>query len=215
MKRMSLLALGLASVLAMTVLLAGGASAKEAKKDLLTFKTAKGVLASGAKLKATSSNLIFVTSSGNLECSSNILEGEVKVNNAKKDTGPITAESSTGSETVEGKTGACKTTTVLGATLISTSHLPWEAVFTDKGQNEVKGKKVSFTATFGGGVKCTFEASKVKSSFGTSGPVVIKTTNQVFKAGKGSNGLCPKSGKLSGEFTTTSSGETIEAELTS
>ncbi len=215
MKRMSLLALGLVSVLAMTVLLAGGASAKEAKKDLVTFKTAKGVLPAGAKLKATSSNLIFVTSSGNLECSSNILEGEVAVNNAKKDKGPITAESSTGSETLEGKSGACKTTTPLGSTIISTSKLPWEAVFTDKGVSEVKGKKVTFTSLFASGVTCIFEASKVKSSFNTSGPVVIKTTNQVFKAGKGSNGLCPKSGKLSGEFTTTSSGETIEAELTS
>ena len=49
----------------------------------LTLKTAKGALATGATLKADSTNLVFVTSAGNLECSSNIIEGTAGTNNAK------------------------------------------------------------------------------------------------------------------------------------
>jgi hypothetical protein len=214
MKRISVVGLSIVALFAMSALLATSASAKEKPKKLLTMKTAKGPLAAGAALTASSSNLKFVTSAGNLECSSNIIEGEAKTNNATKDTGPIKGEKSTGSETVEGKSGACKTTTPLGATLISVNNLPWSDTFTDKGGNEVKGKKVSFTSTFAGGIVCIFEASKVKSSFTIGGPVKITTANQVFKASKASNGACPKEGKLSGEFSVTSGGETVESELT-
>lgn len=215
MKRINVVGLAIVALFAMSVVLAGTASAKEAAKKDLTLKTSEGPLAAKAPIKAESTNLVFVTSAGNLECTSNSIEGEVKTNNATKDEGPINAESSTGSEEVEGKKGACKTTTPLGATLISTSELPWEAIFTDKGVNEVKGKKVTFTSTFSGGTVCVFEASKVKSSFTIGGALKLKTENQVFKINKkSSSSLCPKEGKLTGEWTVTSGGKTVETELT-
>ena len=204
--------MGILVGVAVALTLSGIASAS--KPTLLTSKTAKGPLQPGQKLKAESTNLTFTTSAGNLECSTNIISGTVQTNNAKKDKGPITEESSTGSETVEGKSGACKTTTELGPTIITTSHLPWEAIFTDKGVNEVKGKKVSFTSHFGGGIECTFEASKVKSTFNIGGPTTITTSKQKFKLAKGSNVACPKEGTLSGTFSVTSEGEVVETELT-
>jgi hypothetical protein len=200
------------ALLALGAIFAAVASAT-AKPTLLTLKTAKGVLATGAALKAESSNLIFVTSAGNLECSSNVLTGTVKKNNETKDEGSVTEESSTGHET----NNECKTTTPLGPAEIKSSGFPWPTIFTDKGVAEVKGtKKVIFTSVFpSAGATCTFESSKVKASFTIGGPLKIKTTNQVFKINKKtSTSVCPKEGKLSGEFSLNSSGETIESELT-
>lgn len=185
------------------------------KASDLTAKTAKGALKAGQELKAESTNLTFVTSAGNLECTSNIIKGTVEVNGAKTDEGPVSSEVSTGGEELEGKKGACKTTTPLGPTIISVSNLPWQALFTYKGINEVKGKKVSFTSHFGGGIECVFEASKVKSSFNIGGPTTIKTESQKFKVNKkASNAVCPKEGTLSGTWAVTSEGEVVETELT-
>jgi len=192
-------------------LLSGVAGAKG--PTLLTLKTAKGELAIGAQVVAESSDLTFETSAGNLECTSNVLSGTLSKNNAKKDEGKIEKETSTGGE----PGGLCKTTTPLGPTEISTSNLPWLTVLSSKGIDEVKGKKVSFTSTFPneGGLKCTFEASKVKSTFTVGGPVVIHTVKQKFKANKKTSGAgCPKEGTLTGTFQGTSNGETVESELT-
>ena len=55
----------------------------------------------------------------------------------------------------------------------------------------------------------------MKSSFTIGGPVVIHTIKQKFKASKKlSNPQCPKEGTLTGDFTGTSNGETVESELT-
>jgi len=180
--------------------------------SLLTLKTAKGELAVGQEVVADSTNLVFETSSGNLECSSNILKGKLAKNNSKKDEGPIESESSTGNE----PGGLCKTTTPLGATEIKTSNLPWSTVLSSKGVDEVKGKKVSFTSVFpNSGATCVFEAAKVKSTFTPGGPVTIVTSKQKFKLNKkASTPVCPKEGTLSGTFTGTSNGETVESELT-
>ena len=142
-----------------------------------------------------------------------MIEGTVGNNDAKKDSGTVTAEKSSGGE----PGGLCKTTTPFGATEISVANLPWTDMFTSKGGNEVKGKKVSFTSTFpgAGGAKCTFEASKVKSSFTIGGPVQLLTSKQKFKASKKlSNPQCPKEGTLTGHWTVTSGGETVTSELT-
>ena len=176
----------------------------------LTLKTAKGPVASGQEIKATSTNLIFETSVGNLECTKNVIAGPAGTNGTKKDKGQITSEESTGTEP-EGK---CKTTTPLGATSIAVEHLPWEDIFTSKGVNEAKGKKITFVSSFSGGIKCTFEAAKVKSTFTIGGPVVIHTVKQKFKGNKkANNAACPKEGTLSGEWSVTSGGETVESEL--
>ena len=76
---------------------------------------------------------------------------------------------------------------------------------------------MSFTSTFpnAGGAKCTFEASKVKSTFTIGGPMVIHTVKQKFKTNKKISGAqCPKEGTLTGTFHGTSNGETVESELT-
>ena len=214
MKQIRTVGLWLAAMLAVGSALATGASAS----TVLIGRTAKGPLAKGAELKATSSNLKFVTSSGNLECSSNILTGTVTLNESAKDKGTITEESSTGKEAE----GDCKTTTVLGRAKIEAKGFPWPTEFTTKGANTVKGtKKVTFKSTFpeAGNIECIFESAKVSSKFtvgahGKPVPVELTTSNQVFKRSKeGSNAACPKEGKLSGTFSTTSGGEVVESEL--
>jgi hypothetical protein len=206
---MRIMGLSLVAMFAVAAVFAGAASAK----TVLTLKTAKGALAPGAELKAESSNLVFVTSSGNLECTSNILEGTVENNGAAKDKGSVTKESSTGEEAG----GLCKTTTGLGPASIESSGFPWPIEYTTKGTSSLKGsKKVTFTSTFpgAGGAKCTYEAAKVASTFNTSGVITQTTTNQVFKANKKtSNPACPKEGKLSGSFKLFSGDEAVEAEL--
>ena len=193
-----------------TGLLTGGVAGAKGPSTL-KLKTAKGELGVGAQVVAESSDLIFETSAGNLECTSNVLTGTLSKNNAKKDEGKIEKEVSTGGE----PGGLCKTTTPLGPTSITTSNLPWSTDLTTKGIDEVKGKKVSFVSTFPNeGIKCTFEASKVKSTFTIGGPVVIHTVKQKFKANKKTSGAgCPKEGTLSGTFQGTSGGETVESEL--
>jgi len=197
------------------VVLAVGVGSAVASSPVLTFKTAKGgPLKKGAQLRGFSSNLTFTTKLGNLECEENILIGTVEVNGAKKDHGPITEETSKGD--FEGIAGACKT--ALGPAAITALHLPWSEEFTSKGTNETKGKKIAFTSKFlagpAKGVECTFETATVKGTNNTSGPVVVKVAAQKFKENKKiSNAACPTEGTLSGEFTTTSEGETIEAEL--
>ncbi len=180
----------------------------------LTLKTAKGPLVKGQEVTGFSSNLIFTTEKGKLECSENTLIGTVETNGEAKDKGPITGEISEGAETEGKETKLCKTG--LGPAKIESKHLPWTIEFTSKGTIEVKGKKVTFKSTFPGlgGISCVFEASTVKATFNTSGPVIAKTTSQKFKANKKeSNEACPKEGTLSGEFAMTSDKETIEAEL--
>ena len=82
MKRMRIMGLSLVAVFAMSALVAGSASAA----TVLTLETAAGPIVSGQNLVASSSNLIFVTTAGNLECSSNVLTGEATTNKAAKDT---------------------------------------------------------------------------------------------------------------------------------
>ena len=159
--RIKMMGLTVVAIFAISAVVASAASAS----TVLTLKTAKGALTSGSEIKSSSSNLVFVTSAGNLECSSNVLTGTVSVNGAKKDIGSITEEQSTGSEPTP---GACHTTTPLGEALIVASGFPWKAEFLSNGKVSIKGnKKVAFTSTFpaAGGAKCTFEAGKVAATF--------------------------------------------------
>jgi hypothetical protein len=207
MKRMRILGLALVAMFAM-----GIAASSASAATVLTLETAKGPVEKGANLVASSSNLIFVTTAGNLECTSNVLTGVAEINKAAKDTGKITEESSTGEEA--GK--ACKTTTGLGPAVIESSGFPWPTTFSTKGENQVKGtKKVTFKSTFpaAGGAVCIFESAKVVSHFPVSKvaqALTLTTTEQIFtKSKKGSNAACPASGKLSGTFSVTSATETV------
>jgi hypothetical protein len=206
----------LAALLMVASLAAGAASAK----TILVARTAKGVIPPGTPITGSSGDLIFVTEAGNLECSANILAGKLANNEVAKVTGSIETESSTGGEAG----GLCKTTTPFGPAEITATHLPWPIEFNTKGITTVKkgaAGKIAFTSTFPltGGAKCTFEASKVLSTFtpGKAGepiPVVTTTTEQLFKVNrKISNQACPATGKLSGHFSETAGGETILSEL--
>ncbi|HEY1834345.1 MAG TPA: hypothetical protein VGG08_07910 [Solirubrobacteraceae bacterium] len=222
MKRMRTLGLCLAAVFALVAITATGASAKEPKKKNLTLSTAAGALKAGSAISEFSSNLIFETSAGNLECEENELAGSLTNNDAKKVDGTITSETSQGN--FMSIPGACKTSAT-GPVLIQSSDLPWKAVFTPKKTGEVKGgPKVIFTSTFlaleGPNNKCTFEATKVKDTMNVSvekEPVTVTTTKQTFKHAKKAKeqtSLCPTSGVLSGTFTGKSGGETLESQLT-
>lgn len=221
-KRALILGVAIIATLAAGAIGAGAASAK----TVLVGRTAKGVLPVGAKITASSSDLIFVTASGNLECSSNILEGTLETNESTKDKGKITGEHSSGTEP-EGKGELCKTTTPFGPAQIVSKNLPWAVEFTTKGTSTVKkgsSGKVAFTSIFPGGgpgAECTYEAAKVNSTFvaGKEGepiPATLTTNEQLFKKNKKlSNTLCPETGKLSGHFSLTSGGETVLEELKS
>jgi hypothetical protein len=216
MRRIRIIGACLVAVLALGAMTAVSASAKE-KPVLKLSTTGKGLLGEGAEIKGSSSNLVFVTGSGTLECSSNVLTGTLTNNSSTKDKGAFTGESSTGGLTYMGKEHLCKTSGLLGAVEIESIAFPWPTEFTTKGTNLLKGtKKVTFVSTFveNGDIKCTFEASKVSSTIATSGNLEIKTSNQLFKLGKKtSNAACPKEGHLTGTFNLTSGGEQVKVEL--
>lgn len=213
MTRMRIMGLALVAVFAMSALAVSSASAKTAK-TVLTLKTAgKGALTAGAALTASSSDLVFTTAAGNLECTSNILSGTLANNGSTKDKGTITSSNSTGTEPPTGK--ACKTTTPFGPAEIISSGFNWPVEFTTKGTSTVKGnKKVAFKAIFllAESASCTYEASKVASTFKIGGPVELTTSAQPFKINKKtSNAACPASGTLTGHALVTSGGETVES----
>jgi len=214
MKRVMIMALSLVAALAMMVSIASA----EGTGPKVTLRTAKGPLVKNQNLVAFSSNLVFSTSAGNLECSKNTITGFAKTNTKEKPSGEITKEESTGEESG----GLCKTTTPFGPASIEAQNLGWKIKFTNKGVvqiNSNKGDKtVTFVSTFpaAGGAKCAFASKKVLSSFPVSTtpvPLVITTSNQVFKLKAGSTAGCPTEGKLNGTFSTTSNGEPVEVEV--
>jgi len=204
MKRIKIMGLALVAVVAMGALFASMSSGK----TVLTLKTAKGALAAGAETKAFSSNLLFVTADGALECSENTLTGTLTNNGSTKDKGKIATEVSEGAEA--GK--LCKS--ALGPVSIKSEKLPWADEFKPSG--ELVLDKIEFIGTFPGlgGATCGYEAKKVISHFATSGPVTITTTHQVMKGlKKGNNPACPTEGYLEGTFNLTSGGEVVSAEI--
>ncbi len=213
MRSIKILGISLLAVFTIGTLVASGADAAVLK---LSTK-GKGLLASGAPLQASSTNLVFATSAGNLECSENVLTGTLTTNSSKKDLASITAERSVGKEAE----GDCKTSTLLGRAKIKAGDFPWTQQLTPGGAGATKGtKKVLFESSFpeAGGIVCIFEAGAVKGSFkagavGSPTPVSLAVANQLFKRSKkGSNPACPAEGKLSGTFELSSGGEVLESE---
>jgi hypothetical protein len=213
MKRVMIMALSVVAALAMMVSIASA----EGTGPKVTLRTAKGALVKNSKISAFSSNLVFSTSAGNLECTENTLNGFMKTNTKEKPSGEITEEKSTGTGG-----GLCNTTTPFGKATITPLNLGWKIKLTNKGVvqiNSNKGDKtVTFESTFpeAGGAHCAFASKKVLSSFPVSAtpvPWAITTSNQVFKLKAGSTAGCPTEGKLNGTFSTTSSGEPVEVEV--
>ena len=194
-----------------TGLLSGVAGAKGPSN--LTLKTAKGELAAGAEVVAESTDLIFETSVGKPRMHQQHPEGDAVEEQLQEGRRGDRQRASTGGE----PGGLCKTTTPLGPTEITTSNLPWSDRPEHQRHRRSQGQEGQLHLDFPneGGLKCTFEASKVKSTFTIGGPVVIHTAKQKFKANKKTSGAgCPKEGTLTGTFKGTSGGETVESELT-
>ncbi len=111
----------------------------------------------------------------------------------------------------------------MGPATVTALGLPWANEFTNKKTNIIKGtKKVGFATTFvdaPGEPKCTYETSKVVSTF-TAGPAghpepVTIAVDQAFKLNKkDSAAVCSSEGTLHGTMNATAAGEPIEAELT-
>jgi hypothetical protein len=214
-RRMMMLGLCLVAAFAMAT---ATASAEGTGPKTFLRTAGKGLLKKGDILSAFSSNLVFTTSAGNLECSKNTIAGPVKTNGKEKDSGEITIEESTGEEAG----GLCKTTTPFGPAEISTTNKPWKVKFINTGKMQVNTslgtKLIQFIATFpaAGGAKCIFGSKKVLSEFPVSAtpvPAVVTTVNQVFKLQSGSTAGCPVEGKLNGSFSTSSKGEPVEVEV--
>jgi hypothetical protein len=213
MKRLRLVCLSIVAVALLGATLASSASA------YLAFTTSRGLLPTPARLFKFWEWLIFAFStasgSGSVSCSGATMTGVLETNAAKKDDAVIEETAFGG----EGLGSDCESS--LGPATITGSQEPWPNEFTEKKQWTIKGtKKVAFTVTFLAleGVSCTYEASKVKSTFnaGAAGhpePVTVNTSDQVFKAAKKSNAACPKTGELSGSIKAVANGETLEAEI--
>jgi len=212
-----MMGLCLVAIFAVAAIAASAASAK----TVLTLSTPKGDVPAGGKIAVFSNNLKFVTTAGNLECEENELRGTLTNNSGTKDKGVVTEEESKGN--FEGIPGACKTSAT-GPVIIVSSGFPWPVEFKTNKTGKVKGtKKVTFDSTFlaleGPNNHCTFEASTVANTFNastTKEPIIITTTNQTFKHSKkapNQTALCPTEGKLSGSFTGSSGGETLESQL--
>jgi hypothetical protein len=212
MKRLRLVGLSIIAVALLGAALASSAS------GYLAFTTKRGILPAPTPLTKFWEWLIFAFStaggSGSLNCSGATMTGVLETNAAKKDDAVI--ETAFGGE---GMGSACESS--LGPATLTGAQEPWPNEFTEKKEWTVKGtKKVAFTVSFLAveGLSCTYEASKVKSTFnagpqGNPEPVTISTSKQVFKAAKKSNAACPKSGELSGNVKAVADGETIEAEI--
>jgi hypothetical protein len=186
------------------------ASSASAKKSVLTLSADGMPLAAGAPVTATSTNSVFTTSAGNIECTSTVLSGPLLDNSEKKDKSGAITISQTGTE----PGGGCKTTTAFGyavinqATTRKTSFLEWAAFLEFVWY-------WGFYATFpeAEGLKCGYEGKKIENAYNVGGPMLVTDTEQKFKLIKGSNKACPKEGKLSGEAYLTSEGSPVEASL--
>jgi hypothetical protein len=208
-------------VVAVFAIAAIGASAASAKTVLRFSTPGPPDLKAGEPVAEFSSNLIFETTAGNLECEENELKGEVTVNDSTKDKAVVHEEISKGD--YDGIPGACKTSAT-GPVIIKSSGFPWPGEFTTKGAGKLKGtKKVAFDSEFlaleGPNNHCTFEASTVKYTFNVQTaktPVTITTTKQKFvhnKKAPNQASVCPASGLLTGTFSGSSKGETLEDAL--
>jgi hypothetical protein len=174
-------------------------------------------------IKAVSTNLKFTTGSGNLECTTSTLEGELTVNSGNVVEGDISAASFFG----VGGASMCPTTFPGPLTAeITTGNLPWclkataapaDTLTIDGGTcGTTPRKSVEFTAHLYNSsttlvTSCTYERATVTASYNTAAsPLVASVASaQKFKKTAGSI-LCPAEGTLEGSFTLTSGGTNLK-----
>jgi hypothetical protein len=207
---------GLSLVIVFAVLAVGSASG-EGTGPKVTLRTAAGPLKRGDPLIAFSSNMVFVTTAGNVECTSNTLSGTMRTNTKEKPSGTIEKEESIGGE----PEGLCKTTSPFGPASLAVSNLPWKLKFFNTGKVQLNtgtgDKKIRIISSFpaAGSMKCIFTTKRLLAAFPLSEapvPLEIAMTNQVLHLDPASTTGCPNEAKLYGRFTTTSNGEGVEVE---
>lgn len=192
-----------------------GPARKPMTKSALVLKTAAGKLPAGAPLLAHSTNLIVGTPPGNLECTATTLGGKLGSNDASALGVSLEVPLRfAGLEPGE----LCSTTGGLGpAEVEQATNTPWHLELTSVGHAELEGKPAAMLATFPSlaGKQCLFGPLAPAHGFGglssTSGALTIKFTNVPIEGEP--TGGCASEGDLNGEFTVTSGGETVEAEV--
>jgi hypothetical protein len=170
-------------------------------------------------IKAVSTNLVFTTSSGNFECATSTLEGELTVNSGNVVEGDISTA------TFLNSTGGPKCKTSLPGPLtmeITTENLPWclkataspaDTATIDGGTCGVTPRKtIAFTVhlfnTSGAEVAaCTYERASVTATYKTATSPLVGTVSAgtTFTKTSGSI-LCPSTGTVAGSFTLTKAG---------
>lgn len=198
MLRLKITGVALVAVLAMGAVVMSNASARSPIPSLRNEVT-KAALAPGAVLIATSTNVLFMSPAGNVECSKSALDATLTTNGARKDKASTTKGSFTGTE--DG-TLCPSTWPEAGPAEVTMGVFPLQTTFTTGGKYETKGN-LTFTFTFpyaiGGynGVTCVFEAKKLKGTFNTNGsPITLATIDQEGKLKKPAPRACPNEGQM-------------------
>ena len=191
-------------------------STKGAAKPLASkgteLKTEAGPLAPGTPVEASSSNLVFSSSAGTVECNESTLAGTLSTNDSTTDLIKFEAAELEGSGTVFPDECASAS----GSLVVQPVGLPWTAGISSKGAGLLKGRD-GVTVENEEGLACTYEAAKLALAFSntTSGPEVLNFQSQVVALGKGATQEerehCVSQGTLSGTFQLESGGEVVEA----
>jgi hypothetical protein len=209
---------GISLALAVCLVAALPAMASAANVSLRTGSQTGTKLATGAAVKAVSSNLEFATSSGIFRCAKNELAGKVTKNNAD----PVEVSLSTvGLKGVSG--GACATTIGGGAVTIAVTaeNLPWQLKLTGISATAGKGTltgtggniRLKFVYSAPAQATCVYEKASVADTFNLNGGALVLTlSGQTFTLNSGaSTGPCPTSGTYGGTFAVTSGTSTVFA----
>jgi hypothetical protein len=164
-------------------------------------------LANGTALTAMSSNLVFATASGNLECKESTLNGKVE-NNGTEKTG---VEITSASFLAAGGGLDCPTAIPNGSggtlTMTMTAEgLPYTADLLSTAAGTLTGTpSVSFKAIFDNGttpvLSCVFEKTSVATTFNfnTALNIAVGASQEFTGTGTG----CPTKGTLTGSFAVT------------
>lgn len=149
-----------------------------------------------SSIEASSSNLVFATRAGNVECDRSVLLAQLETNQQKKDKLSFFDGFSAGSEAE----GECPTTTGLGPVRMSFEGFPWK-IEVSKTTVTSKAKEILAITPGGSGITCDYNGKGLKGSF-TSGasPMEIILAPVKFKGAKGNNVGCPKEGTLTGTY---------------
>jgi hypothetical protein len=175
---------------------------------------AEEALPPNTSITGTSTNLPFTTESGELNCESDDIAGEILTNGAEEIEGEISSGSFQGASATP-----CRTTLGEGAVTADVTgvNLPWTLRLKGGDVAEIAG--AAFTATFTLGTTsiahCTFEAAGgvVTGSYTTNpNDLAITVTNAPFNQVAPSSGCPAANGTLSGTFAVTANGGTVVAD---